>query len=91
MQRKSRKDTARHHLADNVRIARATLGFSQMQLGLECGLDRTYVGVIERGEANVGIDVLDKLAARLGVAVNVLLLPPDQAQPLIYGSLRKRT
>ena len=62
-----------------------------MRFSLECGLDRTYIGVIERGQANVGVDVLDKLAAGLNVAANVLLMPPDQAQPLIYGLLRKRS
>lgn len=91
MSRSHAKLTARRILSENVRIARATLGWSQMEFAEECGLDRTYIGIIERATASVGVDVLDKLAVGLGVPVNVLLLPPDQAQPLIYAAVRRTT
>lgn len=82
--------SSRQLLAENLRIARAIRGWSQMQLALECGVDRSYVGATERGQVSVGIDVLDKFAQALGVTANVLLLPPDQAQSFIYSAKQKK-
>ena len=82
--------TARRILGLNVRMARVVRGWSQIELALECGMDRTYIGVIERATANVGIDILEKLASGLNVPVHVLLLPPDQAQPVIFGAVKGR-
>lgn len=42
---------------------------SQMALANKSGLDRTYVGGIERGERNVALDNIAKLAKALGVEI----------------------
>ena len=60
-------------LADNLRKIRSEKGLSQDNLALEAGVDRSYVGSIERAERNVGILVLVKLAKRLGCPVSDLL------------------
>lgn len=65
----SRKSTARDTLARNLRLLRAQRGISQERLADLAGLHRTYVGSVERGERNVSIDNIEKLAAALGVAV----------------------
>tara|TARA_B110000263_G_C15179360_1_gene450801 strand:+ start:307 stop:534 length:228 start_codon:yes stop_codon:yes gene_type:complete len=49
-----------------VRQARTTLGWSQDELAYRSGLHRTYVGAVERGERNVALLNLRKLAATLG-------------------------
>jgi transcriptional regulator with XRE-family HTH domain len=49
-----------------VRAAREARGWSQEDLAYEAGLDRTYVGGIERGERNIALLSLNKLARALG-------------------------
>ena len=63
-------------LAANMRRLRAKLGWSQEDLAAEAGLHRTYIGGIERGERNVGIDNVDRIAAALGVSPHALVRPP---------------
>ena len=40
---------------------------SQEKLGFACGLDRSYVGRIERGESNVGLVNIHRIADALKV------------------------
>ena len=62
-------------LATNVRTLRHAKGVSQEELASLCGLHRTYVGSVERGERNVTLSTLEVLASALGVPVPVLLTP----------------
>ena len=55
-----------------VREVRTSKGLSQEALALACELDRTYVGGIERGERNVSLVNIEKIAAGLGVQVREL-------------------
>lgn len=64
---------ARQKLAMNVRRLRVERGASQERLAVDSGVDRAYVGGIERQTENPTIDVLDKLADALGVEVSALL------------------
>jgi transcriptional regulator with XRE-family HTH domain len=77
-------------LASNLRAVRAIFRWSQEELGLQCGLKRTYVGALERTEVNPGIDNLDKLAFGVGVLAYVLLLSPESAYQHIYGAFSLR-
>lgn len=60
-------------LGKNVRSSREQRGWSQERLAAEAGLDRTYVGGIERGERNVAILNIAKLASALGVSAASLV------------------
>lgn len=55
-----------------IREARQQMGMSQEELAHSAGLDRSYVGGIERGEHNVALMSLVKLANALGVTVSDL-------------------
>lgn len=51
----------------NVRRIRVAKGISQERLAFDSGVDRSYVGGMERGEENPTVDVLDRLAVTLAV------------------------
>jgi transcriptional regulator with XRE-family HTH domain len=56
-----------------VRSLREARAWSQEQLAEHAGLNRSYVGEIERGAAIASIVTVDKLAGALGVNVGELL------------------
>lgn len=51
-----------------VRSHRQTLGLSQEDLAFKCGLHRTYIGSVERGERNISLLNILKVAEALGCA-----------------------
>lgn len=55
-----------------LRSLRLASGVSQEGFADLCGLHRTYVGAIERGEKVITIETGDKLARALGVSLDVL-------------------
>lgn len=54
-------------LAHNLKNVRTQAGLSQEELAGRCGVHRTYIGSIERGERNVTLATVRKVAAALGV------------------------
>jgi transcriptional regulator with XRE-family HTH domain len=56
-----------------VRALRKAQGLSQESFATQCGLDRTYVGGIERGERNVGLRNIEILARTLGITISELM------------------
>ena len=56
-----------------VRALRVARGLSQEELAQNAGLHRTYVGGIERGERNISLVNIKKLAAALGVTLDSLM------------------
>jgi len=68
--------SARQILAINLRRLRVDRGLTQERLAADSGVDRAYVGGIERQTENPSIDVLDKLAAALEIDVGELLAAP---------------
>jgi transcriptional regulator with XRE-family HTH domain len=55
-----------------IRELRKEKGFSQESFASEVGLDRTYMGSVERGERNIAALNLIKIAKTLKVEVGVL-------------------
>jgi transcriptional regulator with XRE-family HTH domain len=73
MKRASTGSESRLILARNLRRFRNARGISQEALADMSGLHRTYVGSVERGERNVSIDNMERLATALGIRVAALL------------------
>ncbi len=57
----------REKIGLNVRDYRLGRGYSQGVLAELCGLNRSYIGSVERSEHNIGIDNLERLAQGLEV------------------------
>jgi transcriptional regulator with XRE-family HTH domain len=75
--KKIKRPTARTTLAYNLRLLRTQRNISQEELAGLAGLHRTFVGSVERGERNVSIDNIEKLAKALKVSVVDLLMIRD--------------
>ena len=60
-------------LARNLRRLRETRGLSQESAAEKCGLHRTYIGAIERGERNVTLSTLQDVAKAFRVDPLTLL------------------
>ena len=74
---KSAVSESARRLARNVRLLRMAHGWSQETLALNAGLDRTFVGAIERAERNITLASAEKLAKAFGMTVAELLTPYD--------------
>jgi transcriptional regulator with XRE-family HTH domain len=57
----------------NIRKYREKKGWSQEQLAFEAELHRAYIGHIERGEKNIGLINLEKIAKALSIGLKNLL------------------
>jgi transcriptional regulator with XRE-family HTH domain len=69
-------------LGANLAAVRKGLGLSQEAFADVLGIHRTYVGGLERGERNVTLRTVERLAGSLGVPVDHLLAaPPATARP----------
>lgn len=77
-------NSGRALVAWNLRRIRVQRGLSQERLAAECGVDRVYVGEIERESANPTLDLLSRLAAALGAPVSELFMQP------IEGAVRPK-
>lgn len=85
-------------MAWNLRRIRVRRGLSQERLAFDAGVDRSYVGGLERREENPTVDVLDRLAKTLAVHVSEFLAEPAKGssppQPLRSGrrpAMRRRS
>jgi transcriptional regulator with XRE-family HTH domain len=58
---------------DKIRELRKEKGLSQEQLSFKAGLHRTYIGMIERGEKNITLVNIEKIANALDASINDLL------------------
>ncbi|WP_037463845.1 helix-turn-helix domain-containing protein [Sphingobium herbicidovorans] len=64
-------------VATNIRRFRMETGLSQQDFAYEIEMDRTYFGGIERGERNVSIDNIERIAKGLKIKPFLLLVEAD--------------
>jgi XRE family transcriptional regulator, regulator of sulfur utilization len=69
----SKKSAANVALGAAARALRAERGLPQESLAALAGIDRSYYGAIERGEFNVSLDTIVKIAVALEVSASSLL------------------
>ena len=69
---RKRDEAIKAAFGQRVRELRSEKGLSQEALALACDLDRTYIGGIERGERNVSLINIQKIATALGVPIRDL-------------------
>ena len=58
-----------HQVGSRIRELRLSRGLTQAQLGESCGLHRTFIGSVERGERNIAILNLRLIARTLRVSI----------------------
>jgi transcriptional regulator with XRE-family HTH domain len=81
-------------VAWNLRRIRAKRQLSQERLAFDAGVDRSYVGGLERQEENPTVDLLDKLAKTLSVPLSEFFTEPAKGtnppKPLRRGRRSSR-
>jgi len=68
----SRAGKIKKRFGERIRNLRKQQGLSQEALALACNLDRTYIGGVERGERNISLINICKIAEALRVDVKEL-------------------
>lgn len=66
--KESHEQNIKKGFGERVRSIRLSKGLSQEALALTCELDRTYIGGVERGERNISLLNIHKLAKALDVS-----------------------
>ncbi len=78
------KDPMLRQLGEYLRSVREECGWSQEDLAFECGLHRTYIGAVERGEYNITLLSLRKITDALGISL------ADAIGSISKGKTRRR-
>jgi transcriptional regulator with XRE-family HTH domain len=60
-------------IGNRIRTLRSARGWSQEEFADICGIHRSHMGEIERGEKDVSISTLQKISKGLDIAISVLL------------------
>ncbi|OJW07452.1 MAG: transcriptional regulator [Planctomycetales bacterium 71-10] len=69
------EDDIRKRFGVRVRQLRSERGLSQEAFADQAGLHRTYIGAIERGEQNLSLQNIQRLAATLEISLAELFAP----------------
>lgn len=64
-----------------VRALRQRQGLSQEDFADRVGIHRTYIGDVERGERNLGLVNVGRIAAALGTSLSTLMAEVDGRLP----------
>ena len=69
------QEDIRHRFGARVRHLRSERGWSQEAFADKASLHRTYIGSVERGEQNLSLQNIERIAATLGVSLVELFAP----------------
>ena len=62
-----------HRFGERLRQLRKERGWSQEQFAQESGLDRSYMGGVERGERNIALRNIEAIATAFELTISELL------------------
>jgi transcriptional regulator with XRE-family HTH domain len=65
-------------VAWNLRRISVGRGLSQERLAFDAGIDRSYLGGLERREENPTVDILGRLARTLSVSISEFFISPGK-------------
>lgn len=76
-------------LGQRIRELRTEQGYSQESFADKCGVHRTFMGTVERGESNLSFQNIAKVSTTLGVPLSTLFLDLEgKAQTLAVRSAK---
>lgn len=78
MRRNRQQDSLRERVGTNIRRLRNAKEWSIEKLAIRSNLTADFVGKVERGVMNIGLDALGRIASVLGVDVHDLTKPSTQ-------------
>jgi transcriptional regulator with XRE-family HTH domain len=78
-------------VARNLRVLRKQKELTQEELAFRAGINRNYVGQIEREEKSPTVDALEKLCGALDVEARSLFFYPTRPIARVRFSTGKRT
>ncbi len=79
------KEALARRFGDLVRRLRSEKGYSQERFAEVCRIDRSYMGMIERGEVSVTLTVIAKLAGGLDLTLSGLFLELERGTEDDHG------
>lgn len=80
-------------LGRRIRELRTEQGYSQEAFADKCGVHRTFMGTVERGESNLSFQNILKIAINLGVSLSTLFLNLEgkaEASPTLTTASKSR-
>jgi len=78
-------------LGERIRELRKKAGYSQEGFADVAGVHRTYMGTLERGEANVSLGNLQKISKALGITLSELFKTVEKRAEALRKDAIKRT
>jgi len=78
MQKQTQKSGAQLLFASNMRRLRLAKNLTQENVAEGAGLHPNYVSSVERGERNISIGNIERIACALGVPMTELLAEPEK-------------
>ncbi len=70
----NKKNELLEKFGEKVREERLKRGLSQEEFAAKVGVHRTYIGMIERGEKNITLVNIKKIAKAIDLAIDKLLI-----------------
>lgn len=75
-------------LGQRIRELRSEKGYSQEAFADHCGVHRTFMGTVERGESNLSFANIAKVAAALEIPLSTLFLEVEVKAEILAAAAR---
>jgi transcriptional regulator with XRE-family HTH domain len=72
-------------LGQRIRELRTEQGYSQEGFADKCGVHRTFMGTVERGESNLSFENIAKVSTTLGIPLSALFIDLEAKAQITAG------